>query len=87
MKKYLGVMALGMSLALVGATASWAQVSGGPGGSGGPGNGSAAASSSTNNGGGAMNSSPNAGNGGAMQDTKSKDMSPASPNASTKQEK
>ena len=79
-------MALGMGLALVGATTTWAQVSGGPGGSGGPGNG-AAAPSSTTNGSGNMNSSPNTGNGGAMQDTKTKDVSPASPNASTKQEK
>jgi len=34
-----------------------------------------------------MNSSPNTGNGGGMQDTKHKDASPASPDASVKQEK
>ncbi|HEX3939776.1 MAG TPA: hypothetical protein VHX43_19925 [Xanthobacteraceae bacterium] len=39
MKKYLGVMALGLTLALAGTTASWAQSTGGAGGVGGPGNG------------------------------------------------
>ncbi len=44
MKKYLGVMALGFSLALAGTTASWAQATGGAGGVGGPGNGQTAGS-------------------------------------------
>lgn len=39
MKKSLGVMALGLTLALAGTTASWAQSTGGAGGVGGPGNG------------------------------------------------
>jgi hypothetical protein len=39
MKKYLAVTALGISLALAGTTASWAQATGGAGGAGGPGNG------------------------------------------------
>ena len=44
MKKYLGVMALGLGFALAGTTASWAQATGGAGGAGGPSNGTTAGS-------------------------------------------
>jgi hypothetical protein len=37
MKKYLGVIALGMGLATAAVTTSWAQATGGAGGAGGPG--------------------------------------------------
>jgi hypothetical protein len=38
MKKYLGITALGFVLTVAGASASWAQATGGAGGAGGPGN-------------------------------------------------
>ncbi len=90
MKRYLGVAALGLGLALVGATASWAQVTGGAGGSGGPGNGSAAGPPSGMNSSesGGMNNSESSGMGnGAMQGRQKTDMSPAAPNAGIRQEK
>jgi hypothetical protein len=38
MKKFLGITALGFVLTVAGASASWAQATGGAGGAGGPGN-------------------------------------------------
>jgi hypothetical protein len=89
MKKYLGVMALGLGLALFGATASWAQVTGGPGGSGGPGNGTAAGppSGMNNSENGSMNSSERSSMGGGAEQSKKTDVSPGSPGASIRQEK
>jgi hypothetical protein len=75
MKKILGVAALGICLALGGTTTSFAQATGGPGGAGGPSNGTAAApmkdsgsgmSDNTKNGSSdAMKKGPVSGNGGS----------------------
>jgi len=77
MKRHLGVMALGLGFALIGGTASWAQN---------PGNGTTATPPASMGGpeSGGMNSP---GTRSERRSTQEKNVSPASPNASIKQEK
>ena len=83
MKKCLGVMALGVSLTLVGATASWAQATGGAGGAGGPASGSGSTMSQPESG--SSMSQPKGSD--AMKSQMQKDKSPGSTNSGTSQEK
>jgi hypothetical protein len=84
MKKFLGVTALGVSLTLIGATASWAQATGGSGGAGGPANGTSSGTMSQPEAGSSM-SQPNSTDAKKMQ--VQKDKSPASTGSGASQEK
>ena len=84
MKRSLGVVALGLSLSLLGATASWAQATGGAGGAGGPSNGTPSGTMSQPEAGSSM-SQPN--NADAKKMEMQKDKSPASTGSGASQEK
>ena len=84
MKRSLGVLALGVSLSLLGATASWAQATGGAGGAGGPGNGASSGTMSQPDAGSSM-SQPSGTDAKKME--MQKDKSPASTSSGSSQEK